>query len=197
MRYMHQVLLLAAVLLTLSACGDIGKSSSNISNTGSNTGTETPADPDSIISDNHERGSGTNPKSDRNQEIGYVRNRAEDLKLMDNAGNEVEIDREAMARIINKLLLQNGSFQETATLVTDRNVLIAYQKTEDLDENKAAEIARKTAESVMPRYYHVYVSGKPQHMRDLHSLHNSKTTEDIQATEDKIIKEMKTEPQGH
>jgi|GEM_PF-6350837 len=127
-------------------------------------------------------------ETDDNKNMGYVRYKAEDLKLMEKT---VEINREELAHSVAQLILQNGGFTDVAALATDREILIAYKLTDKYTSAEAMDIAKKTAQSVAPGYYKIYTSDEPNRMNDIESLHNSKTNENIRSTIDQIVKEMK------
>jgi hypothetical protein len=132
-----------------------------------------------------------------NDQLGYVHYTQEQFEQNQDEGREVTLDRNKMASMITSIILQNEDFAQVATLVADDEVLIAYEIEGETDENNAAEIARKTAESVMPRYFDIYVSDNPSLIPDIQSLHISETTRpNYQNTIDKIIEEMEHSPQG-
>jgi len=133
-----------------------------------------------------------------NDQLGYVHYTQEQFERnQDEEDRVVTMDRNEMASMITRIILRNESFDQVATLVTGDEVLIAYEIDDSMDENNAAEIARKTAESVMPRYFDIVVSDNPTLIPDIQSLHISETTHpDYQNTIDKIVEEMKTSPQG-
>ncbi|WP_190279395.1 YhcN/YlaJ family sporulation lipoprotein [Ornithinibacillus gellani] len=106
-------------------------------------------------------------------------------------------DRNQLADQIARLVLQNSGFEQVAALVTDREVLIAYQKNERLTDEQAADIAKQTAYTLLPRFFEVYVSHNENHIRSIHSLHLSTTNDSIDnQTLQQIIVEMKRYPQG-
>jgi len=132
-----------------------------------------------------------------NDQLGYVHYTQEQFEQNEDNDRVVTMDRNEMARMITSIILRNEEFAQAATLVTGNEVLIAYEIEDGMDENNAAEIARKTAESVMPRYFEIVVSDNPSLIPDIQSLHISRTTHpNYQNTIDKIIEEMKKSPQG-
>ncbi|MFD2045152.1 YhcN/YlaJ family sporulation lipoprotein [Ornithinibacillus salinisoli] len=129
--------------------------------------------------------------------LGYVNYTKEQFDRDPEKDRVVTMDRSEMADIIARLILRHEAFDEIATLVTGDEVLIAYEKNEMLDENEAADVAKKSAASVMPRYFDIYVSDNNVLIRDIESLHNSTTTDsDYENTIKSIINEMKKSPQG-
>lgn len=132
-----------------------------------------------------------------NDQLGYVHYTQEQFEQNRDDDRVVTMDRNEMASMITSIILRNEDFEQVATLVTGDEVLIAYEIDEGTDENNAAEIARKTAESVMPRFYDIVVSDNPSLIPDIQSLHISRTTNpNYQNTIDKIIEEMESSPQG-
>lgn len=129
--------------------------------------------------------------------LGYVHYNKDELE-MDNENNHyVAMDRNKMADMITRLIIRTDNFEEVATLVTDEEVLIAYEKPENMDREEAATVAKKTALSTLPRFYHVYVSDQPTTFRDIQSLQNSNTANNnYENTLQSIIDDMKETPQG-
>ncbi|WP_077327826.1 YhcN/YlaJ family sporulation lipoprotein [Virgibacillus siamensis] len=135
--------------------------------------------------------------SEQDKKLGYVRYTKDQLNNDAERDHSVRIDRTKLANMITRIILRNDGFEEVATLVTDKEVLIAYDKNDQLKEKEAAEIAKKTAVSAVPGYFHVYVSGDDTLIQDIHSLHNSNVQDDsYDNTLDIIIREMKKSPQG-
>lgn len=136
-------------------------------------------------------------ESDLNDKLGYVHYTRTDLDTNPKPTPNLTIDRNAMANMITRTIMQNPGFEEAATLVTDQEVLIAYQKTEEMDEEQAAKIAKTTAMSTMPRYFNIYVSDNNVLIKDIHSLHRSSTkNKSYDNTINRIIQEMKKSHQG-
>lgn len=134
---------------------------------------------------------------DTENKLGYVRYNKDQLNIDTEKNHSVRIDRTKMADMITRIILRNDGFDEVATLVTDQEVLIAYQQNDQLDEQTAADIASKTAKSTMPGFFHVYVSGNRSLMNDIQSLHNSSAqNQNYDNTIANIINEMKKSPQG-
>ncbi|WP_077624940.1 YhcN/YlaJ family sporulation lipoprotein [Sediminibacillus massiliensis] len=139
----------------------------------------------------------TETENDMTNRLGYVRYKQDEMNMDQENQQMVTIDRKKMADTITRMLLRHGDFEEAATLVTDEEVLISYSKPEDMDREKAASIAKKTAMSVMPGYFHIYVSDDPTSFRQIQSLKNSTTTDrEYDNTLESIISDMKNSPQG-
>lgn len=112
---------------------------------------------------------------DFDKRVGFVNYKRDQVKHEEQ--RQITIDRFALADMITRILLQNEAFEEVATVVTNNDVLIAYEKNEEYDEKETINYARKTAMSVMPRFFDIHVSDNPNLIDDLQSLHNSLTTD--------------------
>jgi ribosomal protein S17E len=128
---------------------------------------------------------------------GFVRHQKSPL-MNDNTANDhyTALDREQVANIISKFSTDIPNVNDVATLVTDQEVLIAY-KTDSKDRNLTADQVKKTAMSVVPRYYHVYVTDNKVLMRDVENLANlDSTSRNARNLVNGLIKQMKKSPQG-
>lgn len=136
----------------------------------------------------------SNPSGD--DKLGYVRYTKEQIENETEEQHNVTIDRTNLANMITRIILRNDGFNEAATLVTDDKTLIAYDL-DELDAARAADMAKKTAVSILPGYFDVYVSDNETLIHDIQSLHNSSVQDnDYDNTINQIIKEMKKSPQG-
>lgn len=128
---------------------------------------------------------------------GFVRHQKSPL-MNDSTANDhySALDREQVANIISQLSVDIPNVNDVATLVTDQEVLIAYD-TDSKNRNMTADQVKKTAMSVVPRYYHVYVSDNKVLMRDVENLANlDSTSRNARNTVNGLIKQMKKSPQG-
>ncbi|MFD1358722.1 YhcN/YlaJ family sporulation lipoprotein [Fictibacillus halophilus] len=127
-------------------------------------------------------------------DFGYMRHMSGDKVK---TGNAVPyLNRQKLADMISDMVLQLPDIKDVGTLVTDEEVLIGY-KTTNKDRNAAADQVKMTAFSVVPRYYHVYVTdekGMINKIEKYQALNND--TEDIEGIIDRLIQEMKKSPQG-
>lgn len=136
--------------------------------------------------------------SETDNRLGFVRYTKEKVDQDQDINRTTTIDRNHMADMITRIILRHGGFNEVATLVTGKEVLIAYEKRDDMDAKTAADVAKRTAMSILPRFFDVYVSDNPSLIGSIHSLHNeTTTTNNYQNTIDQIIQEMKKSPQGY
>ncbi|GAA0428728.1 hypothetical protein GCM10008983_01350 [Lentibacillus halophilus] len=136
-----------------------------------------------------------NPSGD--DKLGYVRYSKEQVDNEHEKNHTITIDRTKLANMIARIILRSDGFDEVAALVTDQEALIAYAKNDDFGTDDAADIAKKSADSILPGYMDVYVSDNDVIMQDIQSLHNSSTrSDDYDNTIDQIIERMQASPQG-
>jgi hypothetical protein len=114
--------------------------------------------------------------------------------------NMYRLDREKVADSISKMSVAIPNVDDCATLVTDEEVLVSY-KTDKKDKDArfiVADQVKKTAMSVIPRWYHVYVTDDPNLMQNVENL--SKMDSDSKnvntAIDDTINLMLKASPQG-
>src|SRR5574342_725662 len=127
----------------------------------------------------------------------YVRHQKSPL-MNDNTANDhySALDREQADNIISKLSADIPNVNDVSTLVTDQEVLIAYN-TDSNDRNLTADQVKKTAMSVVPRYYHVYVTDNKALRRDVENLANlDSTSRNARNLVNGLITQMKKSPQG-
>lgn len=130
-------------------------------------------------------------------DYGFVRHQKSPV-MNDQGGTEhyAGLDREQTAQIISELSTDIPNVNDVAALVTDQEVLIAYQ-TDSKNRNLTADQVKRTAMSVVPRYYHVYVSDDANLMRDVENLANlDSTSRNARSSVTQLIKVMKKSPQG-
>jgi hypothetical protein len=128
---------------------------------------------------------------------GFVRHQKSPV-MGDNTANNhyAALNREQVANIISKYSTNIPNVNDVATLVTDQEVLIAYH-TDAKDRNLAADQVKRTAMSVVPRYYHVYVTDNKSLLRDVQSLASlDSTSRNARNSVNHLIKQMKKSPQG-
>ncbi|WP_235845561.1 YhcN/YlaJ family sporulation lipoprotein [Neobacillus novalis] len=128
---------------------------------------------------------------------GFVRHQKSPL-MNDNKTNNhyAALDREQVANIISKYSTNIPNVNDVATLVTDQEVLIAYD-TDSKDRNMTADQVKKTAMSVVPRFYHVYVTDNKVLMRDVENLANlDSTSRNSRNLVTGLVAQMKKSPQG-
>ncbi|TKD69303.1 YhcN/YlaJ family sporulation lipoprotein [Pseudalkalibacillus hwajinpoensis] len=108
----------------------------------------------------------------------------------------VYLDRERLADMITSMAIVLPYVNDVATLVTDEEVLIGYKSTTK-DRDATADQVKKTALSVIPRYYHVYVSDEQGMIAEVERYENGSTASDeLDKSIEQTIAKMKKAPQG-
>ncbi|WP_164462249.1 YhcN/YlaJ family sporulation lipoprotein [Bacillus sp. FJAT-42376] len=147
--------------------------------------------------DMYKKTSSESKKEQRTENYGFVRHKKS--SLTDN-GQQTEfygINRKELADTISGLAVQLPGIEEAAALVTDEEVLIAYRGS-GKNRNEMADMVSKTAISVVPRYYHVYISDQPAYFDQLQSYSKMDAqSPDADAIISKLIRQMLNDsPQG-
>ncbi|KKB44420.1 YhcN/YlaJ family sporulation lipoprotein [Bacillus thermotolerans] len=110
------------------------------------------------------------------------------------------MDRERTADAIARLIVGLPTVNDSSVVVTDEEVLVAYTKEENAnaDGEGIADQVKRTALSVVPRWYHVYLTDDPNLRREVENI--AQLNGDAGAAEDTIdrtVKLMKERsPQG-
>ncbi|MBD8070449.1 YhcN/YlaJ family sporulation lipoprotein [Bacillus sp. PS06] len=135
--------------------------------------------------------------TDDNKHFGYVRHQKSPIPGDSTVYNMPTIDREVVADMISKMSTELvPHVNEAATLVTDEEVLIVYDTDSD-NRFETADQVKKTALSVVPRFYHVYVSDNPRLIKDIERFGvldaTSRNVDQIITT---TIERMLESPQG-
>ncbi|WP_181349535.1 YhcN/YlaJ family sporulation lipoprotein [Thalassobacillus sp. CUG 92003] len=179
--------IVTALILIISGCGN-GEDSLKHNNTA-----ESPSE--TLYSNEMDGYKDTGDSS--NGRMGYVRYKKDQLDLDQEKLNSVKVNREQIADMITRMILRYDGFEDVGTLVTDSEILVAYTKPEEKDRIVAADMVRKTAYSMVPSFYNVYISDQSHAFADIQSLSNS-TVYDAQYKNsvDSIIKKFQEAPQG-
>ncbi|PLT30304.1 YhcN/YlaJ family sporulation lipoprotein [Peribacillus deserti] len=181
------------IILTLSGCASRG----NLNNDNNDNIFKNTSDPvrTKNINQNYNVDNHNNDLTAR--DFGFVRlNRTVINGETVEKNDRISIDREQMADIITRLSVQIPGIDEAATLVTDEEALIAY-RTSSEDRNQAADQVKRTALSVLPRYYHVYVTDNRGLMQNVENYASLDThTENVNEMLQNTINQMKKSPQG-
>lgn len=130
-------------------------------------------------------------------DYGYVRHQKSPILNGKTANDHyTAVNREQLANIISKYSTNIPNVHDVATLVTDQEVLIAY-RTDAKNRNLAADQVKRTAMSVVPRYYHVYVTDDTTLIPNVEALsHLDSTSKSARKNVNSIIAQMKKSPQG-
>nr|WP_077619246.1 YhcN/YlaJ family sporulation lipoprotein [Bacillus sinesaloumensis] len=130
--------------------------------------------------------------------FGYVRHQKSPVPGDANVYNKLpSMDREAVADLISKICTTIPNVNDVGTLVTDEEVLVAYD-TDSKDRVVIADQVKRAALSVVPRFYHVYVSDDPSMMEQIERFgrldSDSRNVDQIITS---TIKQMIKSPQGY
>lgn len=140
-----------------------------------------------------------NPDKDYHevQHFGFVRHQRETALPRGGVNPEIAAyDPDLLADAISKLAVLTPDVQDVATLVTDREVLIAYETTSE-NRFETADQVKRAAMSCVPRFFHVYVSDNPQMIHSIERFGNlSSRTENVHDVLEHTITEMLKSPQG-
>jgi len=96
--------------------------------------------------------------------LGYAQ--VDRSKIQTNGLDHVYVDRDALAKAIGNVTASCPGVQRSTVLVTDEEILVGLQ-TAGKDGEKAKKQAKQNAQSIAPRYYKVYVSDKPEHVKEI------------------------------
>ena len=140
---------------------------------------------------------GIRNNGDKQSNFGFVRHQKSPLPGDKTAyDNMPTLNREVVADLISKMSTQLPNVNDVATLVTDEDVLIVYQ-TDSNDRFETADQVKKTGLSVVPRWYHVYVSDNPILIREVEGFGNLDTNaRNVDQILESTIKRMLKSPQG-
>lgn len=112
------------------------------------------------------------------------------------ANKNIAIDREQLSSVITSLASSLPHIKQAATLVTDEDVLVVYE-THSSDRFETADQVKRTAMSVVPRYYHAYVSDNWKLAQDIENFATlGSDNKHIDYSIDKTIQDMLRSPQG-
>lgn len=130
-------------------------------------------------------------------DFGYVRNQESPLRGDHDPIDLSEVfDREKVANAISQLCTQIPRVDDVSALVTDEEVLVVYA-TDSTDRALTADQVKRTAMSIVPRSYHVYVSDNTALRGNVESFATTGAgNRSIEHALNKLIGEMKKSPQG-
>ncbi len=125
--------------------------------------------------------------------MGYSRRQKNDSA--DRDLNQVAyIDRESLANIITDLEIKMPDVTDAATMVTDDEVFVVY-RANTTNPKLTQDQVRRTALSVVPRYYHVYTSTEQKLMTQMEGLKSGRMNNtEFAQTIDMLKREMSTQP---
>ncbi|MEK4028305.1 MULTISPECIES: YhcN/YlaJ family sporulation lipoprotein [Bacillaceae] len=140
--------------------------------------------------------------NNRQDGFGYVRHQKGTVQGQTVSYRNMHVlDRERAADTIGRLSLDLPKVNDASVLVTDQEVLVAYDTNakEDKDRREVAEQVKRTALSVVPRWYHVYLTDDTDLRRDIENI--AQTNGGMAVARDSVgrtVKLMKQRsPQGY
>lgn len=134
---------------------------------------------------------------DKSEDFGYVRHQKTGVMGADNMENAYEaLDRERIADMISRFSLMTPNVDDVSTLVTDEEVLIVYQ-TDSKNRFETADQVKRMGMSVVPRWFHVYVSDDTNLRKEVENYASLDTdSRNVDSQIDGVIKQMLKSPQG-
>ncbi|MEK4146710.1 MULTISPECIES: YhcN/YlaJ family sporulation lipoprotein [Robertmurraya] len=131
------------------------------------------------------------------EDFGYVRHQKAPVTGTNVANDHyAAMDREKTADIISKLCTDIPNVDDVSTLVTGEEVIIVYATDSDNRKEKADQV-KKTAMSVVPRWFDIFVTDNTALRKNVESF--ATMDSDSRKAEyaiDQLIKEIKKSPQG-
>lgn len=143
---------------------------------------------------------GDNKKSfsDKSEDFGYVRHQRNPVMGTNSAGDHyAAIDREQLAKIISQFSTDVPNVDDASALVTDDEVIVVY-KTDSKDRQLTADQVKRSAASVVPSWYHVYVTDNTNLRQDVENFATlDSDSRNINSLMDNLIKRVLESPQGN
>lgn len=135
--------------------------------------------------------------TNRSEDFGYVRHQKTGVMGADNMENAYQsIDREQIADMISRFSLMAQDVDDVSTLVTDEEVLIVYE-TDSENRDQTADQVKRMAMSVVPRWFHVYVSDDTSLRNEVENFASLDTdSRNVGDLIDGVVKQMLKSPQG-
>ncbi|MBO9130707.1 YhcN/YlaJ family sporulation lipoprotein [Bacillus sp. 165] len=133
-------------------------------------------------------------KTDAITKLGYSRKQKEPGQNMSDTDEFSTMNRVTLAEIISDLSVKLPDVTDAATLVTDDEAFIVY-RANTTDPKLVADQVYKTGLSVVPRYFHVYVSDNTKLMSQMEGLKSGKLNgKEYNQTIDMFVREMSKNP---
>ncbi|MBW8351644.1 YhcN/YlaJ family sporulation lipoprotein [Bacillus sp. IITD106] len=149
-----------------------------------------------------EHGSNYNRNQQDDDLFGYVRQVKTPIPTGDVKNTKAiqGMNKEETANSISKVLVMLPGVEDASVLVTDQEVLIAYTTNENRNDERfeIADQVKKTAISVVPRWYHVYVTDDPrlrQNVENIASM-NARSPDKEKTVRDTVKLMLERSPQG-
>ncbi|KYC86358.1 YhcN/YlaJ family sporulation lipoprotein [Heyndrickxia sporothermodurans] len=142
-----------------------------------------------------------NTQSEKEKEFGFVRQVKSPVPNKNvNFNQDNAMNREKVAKSISNILVTIPNVHDASVLVTDEEVLVAY-RTDAKDKKDRFEVAdqvKKTAMSVVPRWFHVYVTDDTSLRQDVKNIaYMDSNSQNKEETIKGLVKRMLSRsPQG-
>ncbi|WP_055737488.1 MULTISPECIES: YhcN/YlaJ family sporulation lipoprotein [Bacillaceae] len=128
---------------------------------------------------------------------GFSRHTYEEMQHNNDQAGALVVNRDMLAEGISRMIVDNPAIEEAAVLVTDKYVLAVYDQQDNEKDNMVADQVKRTALSVVPSFYDVYVSNDPSHIKDIERYQNMTAgNADYASLLEDTIEELKQDPQG-
>ncbi|UCZ52551.1 YhcN/YlaJ family sporulation lipoprotein [Bacillus shivajii] len=134
---------------------------------------------------------------DQYNRFGFERHTKKTAYAGQNAPDYATYDRSLLADSISKMATTIQSVEDCAVLVTDQYVLMTYETNGTDDRQLVADQVKKTAMSLVPSYYDIYVSDDPEMGAEIERFEglSAKEPQYLDSLEE-TIEQMKRYPQG-
>lgn len=161
---MHKLLISFISLLLLSSCS-FGPNRSRQFDYKPTSYSNKPATPTKLSTKTNDQPNEVPTNSYK--DYGFSRLQKQDVDGKDGEFS-LKIDKQEVSNFISYLVVKLPNIDDAATLVTDQEVLIAYQT--DGNKDLARKQVEKTAQSALPSYYHIYTSDDMQSINNIEDL---------------------------
>lgn len=134
---------------------------------------------------------------DKSEDFGYVRHqRNPGMGTKSAKDHYAAVDREQLAKIISQFGTDVPNVDDVSALVTDEEVIVVYE-TDSKNRNLTADQVKRTAASVVPSWYTVYVTDNTKLRQDVENFATlDSDTENINTIMSGLIERVKASPQG-
>ncbi|UII55419.1 YhcN/YlaJ family sporulation lipoprotein [Cytobacillus spongiae] len=132
------------------------------------------------------------------EDFGYTRHQRSPIMGENVSANHyASLNRERVADIIGKYCTEVPNVDDVSTLVTSEEVLIVYE-TDSENRFETADQVKKMAMSVVPRWYHVYVTDNTNLRKNVENYASvDSDSTNVEYGLNKLIKQMvSSSPQG-
>ncbi|PYZ92911.1 hypothetical protein CR194_14830 [Salipaludibacillus keqinensis] len=137
--------------------------------------------------------------SDPYTQYGFQRNTKNSVRQEGSIPGYSVYDRSLLAESISEMAAMIKDVNDVGVLVTDQHVLIAYASNAQgsPEREKVADQVKKTAMSVVPSYFDIYVADSPEFMDEIERFKGSSSKNNTHAKAlEQTIEQMKEFPQG-